>query len=109
MSNRTAIDKILRDVGDRVPRFRLGQRVRGAARGRRGHAGVIDSIYANLNSAIASFIVSEGWYEQLHPPPNPTQSGRRPQDGFWYGVVLEEGAVLLGEDDIEDDIDGTSQ
>lgn len=98
VSNHIVIDKILRDVGDHVPKFRPGQRVSG-----RGHVGVIDSIYANLDAAIGSFIVPEGWYERLsiesHGKP------KAPKRGFWYGIVLEEGAVLLG----EDDIDGTSQ
>lgn len=89
MNNRHVIDKVLRDVGDRVPKFRLGQWVQG-----REHAGVIYIIYANLDAAIGSLTIPEGWYEMQEAPP------KTPKSGFWYGVVLREGAVLLGEDDV---------
>lgn len=89
MNNQHIIDKILRDVGDRSPQFRLGQRVSD-----RDHVGVIDAIYANLDAAIGVFIIPEDWYEMQEVPP------KTPKTGFWYGVILEEGAALLGEDDL---------
>lgn len=89
MNNQHTIDKIVRDVGDRVPKFRLGQEVSG-----RGYVGVIDAVYANLNAAVDSLIIPEGWYEMQEVPP------KTPKTGFWYSVILKEGAVLLGEEDI---------
>lgn len=90
MNNQHVIDKIIRDVDACTPKFWPGQRVRG-----RGHVGVIDSIYANLNAAIGALIIPEGWYELQEVKPNTSKSG------FWYGVILVEGAVLLGERDLE--------
>lgn len=91
MSNRAVIAKILRDVGDRAPKFRPGQRVTA-----KGFAGVINVIYANTQSAIDTFVIQEDWYERLAVKP------KTPKSGFWYGVILEDaGAVLLGEDDMD--------
>lgn len=89
-SNQSIIDEITRDVGSRLPKFRLGQQVSGF-----GHVGVVTAIYANLDAVIDSFLIPVDWYENLSPRPT------TPKTSFWYAVLLkEEGAVLLGEDDI---------
>ena len=92
MSNRDYIETLLRDVGDRTPKFKLGQRVIE----RYGSLGVIDVVYANFASAVNALAVPSGWYEMQTRPP------KTPKSGFWYSVVLDEaGAVLAGEDDLE--------
>lgn len=89
--NEKYIEQVRRDTAGRAPKFRLGQKVSSE-----GREGVVDSVYANYASVVNVFVVPDGWYEMQEPPL------RTPKSGFFYGVtLLERGAVLAGEDDLE--------
>jgi hypothetical protein len=59
-----------------------------------GERGRIDVIFADLDAAISSFVVKDGWYEGQERPP------KTPKTGFWYSVITARGACLVGEDDL---------
>lgn len=72
------------------PPFDLG----GLVRDPFGNVGRIDVAFADLQAAIDGLAVPQGWYEKLSYRPK-TAPFRR-----WYSVVLPDGAVLVGEDDL---------
>lgn len=74
---------------DVTPKYRIGQVV--VFDGDRGR---IDTIFADLQSAMDCFIVPPNWYEMQTKKPKTLKTG------YWYGVVLTRGAVLVGEDDV---------
>ena len=88
------MDEVARDVGNRVPKFRLGQPVVDYF----GRRGVVHTVYANFASVLNSFTVPENWYEMQRPPPKTSKKG------FWYAVVLDRGDVLVGEDDLKESL-----
>lgn len=73
-----------------APKYLLGQVVVEPY----GASGRIDAIYADLQSALDSFVIKPGWYEQLEKKP------KAPKTGIWYGVILLDGSVIAGEDDL---------
>ena len=73
------------------PRFTFGSIVREPY----GSEGAIDVVYADYQAALDAFIIRKGWYEAQERPL------KTPKTGYWYGVVLSTGAVLVGEDDLE--------
>jgi len=76
----------------RAPKFKLGELVRDP----HAQVGRIDAIFADYQAALDGFHVPKGWYEGLAKRPKTSK------EGCWYAVVLiPEGAVLVGEDDLE--------
>ena len=59
--------------------------------------GVVDTVYFDLQSAIDSFVVPPNFFAMQRTPPKSS-----PTDSYWYGVILNQGAVLVGHDDIEE-------
>jgi hypothetical protein len=74
----------------RRPKFELGQLVREP----HGSVGAIDKIFADFESVLDDLCFPHDWYELQERRP------RTPKSGVWYGVILEDGAVLVGEDDL---------
>lgn len=74
----------------RAPKFALGATVREP----HGGIGAIAEIYADFAAALDSLIVEDDWYDLQSIRP------KTPKTGIWYGVVLLDGAVLVGEDDL---------
>jgi len=60
-----------------------------------GRVGRIDVVYADMQAAIDSFAIPPEWYELQEIPP------KTPKNGIWYSVVLTDGAILAGQDDLE--------
>jgi len=84
--------------GRRVPKFPIGARVREP----HGDVGVVDKVFADLEAAFdAHFsgfeaVKPDDWYLAQSIPP------RTLKTGIWYGVILDDGSVLVGEDDLVD-------
>ena len=74
----------------RPPRFSPGELVVD----RQGNAGRIDAIFADLQAAIDARAVPAGWYGMQVARPS-TLPFRQ-----WFSVILEDGAILAGEDDL---------
>lgn len=89
MNNQNRIQKLMAR-GLRTPKFSFGQTVIEPY----GKKGAIDCIYADYQAALDQFCIREGWYEGQERRP------KTPKTGFFYAVVIEEGAVLVGEDDL---------
>jgi hypothetical protein len=87
--NRARIERIAQHTAGRIPKYMPGIEV-DTDQGR----GIIDSIYADYDAVLSTLMIRPGWYEQLARPP------RTPKSGFWYGVVLSDGDILVGEDDM---------
>jgi hypothetical protein len=76
----------------RRPKYMLGQNVVDNY----GRSGCVHSIYAGLQAVenVSLGFGADAWYDGQERPPV------TPFDGIWYGVVLDDGDVLVGEDDI---------
>jgi hypothetical protein len=90
--NTERMDEIAGRAGE--PRFRLGEKVRANDR-RRPFVGVVDAIYVDFRSACDGGAAHLDWYEIQEPPL------KTPQEGRFYSIVLKDGAVMVGEDDLE--------
>ena len=75
------------------PRFKPGEKVRRLDFG--DDVGVVDVIYADYRSAIDTSAVPEDWYAIQETPL------RTPKEGRFYSVILVDGAILAGEDDLD--------
>ena len=56
--------------------------------------GRVDAIYADFQAATDGRVVPRNWYEIQEVTP------RTPKNGYWYSVILTQGAILAGEDDL---------
>ena len=74
----------------RAPKFAMGALVRD----RHGRVGVVDTIFADIDAAIDKGHVGDDWYDLQ------TLRSRTPKTGIWYAVILVDGAVFAGEDDL---------
>lgn len=78
----------------RVPKFKLGQLVREP----HGNVGVVDAIFADLyaesDKSCQLRSAVNNWYAIQSIKP------KTPKEGVWYSVILHDGAVLAGEDDL---------
>jgi hypothetical protein len=72
----------------------LSSRCRSPVREAHGEIGVIETIYADLISAVDARVVLLDWYDIQSIRP------QTPKEGIWYHVILPEGTVLAGEDDL---------
>jgi hypothetical protein len=74
----------------RRPKFELGQLVREP----HGSVGAVDKVFADFESVLDDPCMPTNWYELQARRPT------TPKSGIWYSVILEDGAVLVGEDDL---------
>lgn len=74
----------------RKPRFLLGALVREP----HGSVGAVTDIYADLEAAQDAGMIDDEWYGAQSIKP------RTPKSGIWYGVIIPDGAVLAGEEDL---------
>jgi len=91
--NRQRMEQIRANVGDREPRFRVGQTVI-AYRLPDKPIGVIDAIFADYDAVVESSQVHRSWYEQQEIAP------ATPKNEFWYGIILPSGAIVQGDLDL---------
>lgn len=75
-------------------RFALGERVIVDFAPNEQVEGVIDMAFADMAAAIDARIVDQAWYDSQERRPKSSREDR------WYGVILDDGAVLVGELDL---------
>jgi len=91
MTNRPRMDSLLNGAGRRLALFRCGQVVRD----RQQRRGVIDCVFADYAALLDGGAVHRGWYEMQ------TMRPATSKDDFWYSIILEEGAIVQGQADLQ--------
>lgn len=91
--NRKRMEQIEKRAAGFRPRYYPGQRVRRLDYD--GEEGVIDAVYIDYESAFDSGVVTKDWYDAQNITPRTSKEGR------FYSLIVEDGAVMAGENDIE--------